>query len=688
MTCRLKIILSLFIILVFSSALAGEKQPKSSVSIHGQKLKTIIVDEYYPYTFVNKEGSPDGFSIDLAKAAAQVMDLDLEITVDTWDKAQNALKKGRIDFLPMMAYSKKRDRDFDFSAPHTIAYDAFFVRKGIRPIHSVSELADKTVIVMNKDQAHDYLISTGLITSDRFILVDSLPDALRILSSGRGDVAIMPKLIGLLHVKRLNLTNIDPSPVVINSYVRPFSFAVKEGDLALLERLSQGLNILESTGQYKTIYLKWFGIIDPSGFPTRTVMISGGILVISFAIIAVVILLWTFALRKQVALRTQHLEQEIVERERVQETLRESEEKYRSVVENIGIGIALISPNMEILALNNQMKKWFPDIDVSKKPICYKAFNDPPRDSVCSYCPTYKTIEDGQIHESISETPARNEIRYYRIVSSPIKDKNGKINAAIEMLDDITERKRAEKELQDSRDMLIRSEKLAAIGQLSAGVSHEILSPLNIISMRIQMLEMMEGLPEKVRDGFAQVKGQINRVVKITKDLSQFSRITTRKKVRKDINETVDHILTLVGSRLKFEQIALETDLQPDLPEILMEPERIEQVILNIINNAADASEGYEKKAIRIRTEVSGKENGPCVRLVISDNGKGIPPGDMNILFEPFFTTKEAGKGTGLGLYISYNIVQEHGGRIWAENNSWGGASLFIDLPVGGSAKA
>jgi|GEM_PF-574211 len=366
MTLRLQTILTLFIILilVFSSALAGEKQPKNSVSAHGKKLKTIIVAEYYPYTFVNKEGLPDGFSVDLAKAVAQVMDLNLEITVDTWENAQNALKTGRIDFLPMMAYSKKRDRDFDFSAPHTIAYDAFFFRKGILPIHSGSELTDKTVIVMNKDQGHDYLISTGLITSDRFILVDSLPDALRILSSGRGDVAIMPKLIGLLHIKRSGLTNIDSSPVVIDSYTRPFSFAVKEGDLALLEKLSQGLNIIKSTGQYKTIYLKWFGIIDPPGLPTKTVMISAAIFVVFFAIIAVVILLWTFALRKQVALRTQHLEQEIKVREMAEEALREREKQVRQKLDTIlsletDMGALELADLIDIEKLQKLMDKFY-----------------------------------------------------------------------------------------------------------------------------------------------------------------------------------------------------------------------------------------------------------------------------------------------------------------------------------------
>jgi PAS domain S-box-containing protein len=127
---------------------------------------------------------------------------------------------------------------------------------------------------------------------------------------------------------------------------------------------------------------------------------------------------------------------------KVEETLKESEERYRGVIDNIGIGISLISPRMEILSLNNQMKKWFPDVDVSEKPICYQAFNDPPRESICSYCPTYKTLKDGKVHESVTETPAGDRIIYFRIISSPLKNRNGNIIAAIEMVDDITRQKR------------------------------------------------------------------------------------------------------------------------------------------------------------------------------------------------------------------------------------------------------
>jgi PAS domain S-box-containing protein len=141
---------------------------------------------------------------------------------------------------------------------------------------------------------------------------------------------------------------------------------------------------------------------------------------------------------------------DITERMQAQGALQESEERYRSVVDNIGIGVALISPKMEILTLNNQMKKWFPHIDASKKPVCYEAYNNPPREAICAYCPTHRTMQDGLVHESVTETPAGGEIIHYRIISSPIMDANGNIVAAIEMVEDITERIKMQERLQES----------------------------------------------------------------------------------------------------------------------------------------------------------------------------------------------------------------------------------------------
>jgi len=148
----------------------------------------------------------------------------------------------------------------------------------------------------------------------------------------------------------------------------------------------------------------------------------------------------------------QQLRNDIAGRKRVEEELRKSEERYKAVIDNIAVGVSLISPKMEILALNKQMREWFPGIDLAKRPVCYREFNKPAREEVCSYCPTCKTLQDGLVHEAVTETPSGDDVRNFRVISSPLKDKDGKIIAAIEMVEDITTAKRAQEALKQAKE--------------------------------------------------------------------------------------------------------------------------------------------------------------------------------------------------------------------------------------------
>ncbi|MGC2061709.1 MAG: PAS domain S-box protein [Thermodesulfovibrionales bacterium] len=140
---------------------------------------------------------------------------------------------------------------------------------------------------------------------------------------------------------------------------------------------------------------------------------------------------------------------DITGRKQAEEALLDSEEKFRAIYNNIGIGVALIGKDMQILSINRQMQKWFPHIDSNQHHLCYQSFNTPPRTSVCDYCPTVLTLKDGQIHSAVTDTPTGDSVRHYKVTASPLLAANGSVVAAIEMVEDITDRRIAEKELRE-----------------------------------------------------------------------------------------------------------------------------------------------------------------------------------------------------------------------------------------------
>jgi len=148
----------------------------------------------------------------------------------------------------------------------------------------------------------------------------------------------------------------------------------------------------------------------------------------------------------------------------VEHHLHQMQLQYQSVVDNIATGVAVISPDMEVVTLNRQMQEWFPDVQPADRPMCYKVFCDPPGSEICSYCPTIKTLTDGKVHWALTDTPAGDEIRHYKVVSSPITDPQGNVIAAIEMVDDVTERIRSENALWKSEARFRSVFEQAAVG--------------------------------------------------------------------------------------------------------------------------------------------------------------------------------------------------------------------------------
>ncbi len=233
---------------------------------------------------------------------------------------------------------------------------------------------------------------------------------------------------------------------------------------------------------------------------------------------------------------------------------------------------------------------------------------------------------------------------------------------------------RAYEDLRRTQEQLLQSEKMSAVGQLISGVAHELNNPLTAILGYAQLLEGA-GLDQRSADYVRKLFKQAQRTHRVVQNLLSFARQRKPHKQEVDLCKVLEESLTLREYDLKVNNISLERHIPEDVPSVVADPHQLEQVFLNIVNNALDAMvENSDNGVLKVR--VSKKDAYVCVEF--DDSGPGIK--DPTRIFDPFYTTKSIGKGTGLGLSICYGIVKEHGGEIVARNRDEGGATIEVRL--------
>jgi signal transduction histidine kinase len=245
-------------LLFFALLVAGG--PASARGAASREVRVGSELEFPPYAFIDERGRPAGFSVELIHAVADAMGLSITISTGPWDTVWNSLVAGRIDLLPIVAKLPERAHAVDFSLPHTETYDAFFVRKGDPFIKDIRGAKGKEIVVMRSDAAHHALLERNF--PGRLILVDTIPEGLSLVASGKHDAFLCSKLIGTMAIERRRFTGLSAGRP-IPDYKRVFSFAVKKGDAELLEKLNQGLLIVKTNGEYDRIYEKWLTADDP-----------------------------------------------------------------------------------------------------------------------------------------------------------------------------------------------------------------------------------------------------------------------------------------------------------------------------------------------------------------------------------------------------------------------------------------
>jgi len=236
--------------------------------------------------------------------------------------------------------------------------------------------------------------------------------------------------------------------------------------------------------------------------------------------------------------------------------------------------------------------------------------------------------------------------------------------------------------LKQVQDQIIQCEKLAGLGRLAAGVAHEINNPLGSILVYSHLLleDMDEDAPEK--ENIKKIIHQTTRCKDIVKDLLELSRQDRPRIEPISVNNILGSLISLFESQALFQNIEIVQNFEDELPNIMADFSRLEQVFMNIILNAAEAMKGKGK--LNISTYKS--EDGKHIKIEFADTGPGISEEEQNKVFEPFYTTKEAGKGTGLGLAVSYGIIQKHNGTIEIDSQVGVGTTFIITLPINHSS--
>ncbi len=351
--------------------------------------------------------------------------------------------------------------------------------------------------------------------------------------------------------------------------------------------------------------------------------------------------------------------------------LSESEKKYRTLFENAQVGIIRFNFDDGNITDVNQRFVDILGLEDRAELIDTNFF-----DLVLSDININKLISELKKVKFLNHYELRilraNGVKGWLEGSSWYRDENGIVE---NIFIDITEKKLIEEKLH-------QTQKMETVGQIAAGIAHEINTPLAVVSTRLEILkEDLENFnnPDSIKQ-IENINKNIYRISGIIEKLLGFSRISESEKSSSQVNNILNDVLFFVNTKAKKLGITIELDYCKDLPEMLLYKNKLEQVFLNIIMNSFDAMPDGGK--LYISTKYVDLSDQNLIQIIFRDNGTGMTKETLNKIFEPFFTTKPSGSGTGLGMYVSYGLIKEHNGNMIVESIENKGSEVSILLPV------
>jgi PAS domain S-box-containing protein len=374
-------------------------------------------------------------------------------------------------------------------------------------------------------------------------------------------------------------------------------------------------------------------------------------------------LLFTIAGYVAIAIENARLYQSLEQKAMQIERLKDFSE---NIVESLNIGVVTVD-------LEDRIESWNPQLEglleISRRDALRKKLQEVlPPDLVAEIAARAAGDHVSGIYKFRLSTRGTRQLVINASIA-PLVGKNGARLGRLILLDDITQRVRLE-------EQMVQTEKLTSLGLLAAGVAHEVNTPLAVISNYIQMLAKQIPADDPRQKTIERIVKQTFRASEIVNNLLNFSRTGAAEFVEVDLNNVLEETLTLVQHPFKTAQVKVVKNYTEQLPSVLGSITRLQQVFLNLFMNARDAMPSGGMLEVR-----TGAQNG-SVEVEVTDTGQGIPPEYLHRIFDPFFTTKATGRGTGLGLSVSYGIIKEHAGKVDVRSTPGKGTSFRLEFPV------
>jgi len=664
----------LFIFLSFTLICNANKFQSDTIFFKGNY-------DYPPYQLLDKDLNPAGFSVDILKAIGKTMGLNINIELDSWNKVRYELEQGEIDGLAAMSYSEERTKLVSFSTPYTYITHAVFVRNESE-INSFEDIKGKEIIVIQGDIMHDYILKNKI--SKYIIPVKDYQTALRLLSAGEYDCAVINKLLGQFAIKQYTLTNL----LFTGKTFQPIElcFAVKKNNVNLLAQLNDGLQILKATGEYDEFYEKWFSIYEKADIKSQVLKIISWIIV-PFLILLSAILVWSWSLKKQVAAKTSELQKELAVRKKAQHQLIQEKALLNSMINSIPDLIFYKNKNNIYIGCNEAFCKFnnltFNDI------IGKTDFEIFPEEKASYYSKMDSDII--QNNESVKseswEANANGDNFLLSTIKVPFTDENKNPLGIVGVCHDITERFKHEIDLHKAKEKAEESDKLKS--SFLANMSHEIRTPMNAIIGFSDLLVDPDIEYDEREELVTHINNNCNTLLVLIDDIIDLAKIEANELsiFRKDtnINSLLSELYnTFIETRKNLSKEHIEIRINKELLEksffIKTDPFRFKQVMTNLINNAFKYT---EKGNIEFGYTIIEKDD--IVQFFVKDTGIGIPKDWFEDIFKRFNKIETDNtklyRGTGLGLTITQNLIERLGGKIWVESEKNMGSTFYFTLP-------